>query len=108
MNLEDSRFVCSTNSTGAHLPDVEEDVNVIGNAPDDNPRGIQVSDDRRQVGMDSWSNLVVQKGLPVLSAEDQVRVQLRERLRHGFLLKRGVRIRVNMAFGQTMRLRIFS
>ena len=44
---------------------------------------------------------VVDEGLTILSAEDQVRVELRERLEHGDLLKHGDRVRVNMAFGQT-------
>jgi hypothetical protein len=50
--------------------------------------------------MHARADLIVERGLAVLGAEDQMGVDLGERLRHDQLLKQGIRDGVNMAFGQ--------
>jgi hypothetical protein len=91
-----------------HLPNIEENMNVIGNATHNDPRRFQISNDRGQISMHSRPNRIIQKRLPVLGAKDQMRVKLRKRLRHEFLLMRSTRIEMNMAFGQTFQLRMRS
>lgn len=90
-----------------HLTHIEKNVNVIRNAAHHNPWRIHFPNDRRQVAMHPRPNRFIQNRLTVLRAENQMRAELRERLRHGYL-KQGDRVEVNMAFGQTMRSRNYS
>jgi len=80
---------------------VKQDVNVIGNAANDDPRGIEIADGCCNLSVHACLDSVVEKGLTILGAEDQMCGELRQRLGHGNLLKQGDRVRVNMALGQT-------
>jgi hypothetical protein len=65
-----------------HFAHIEENVNMIGNATNNDPRRIETADNRRQVSMNSRPDFIVKKWFAVLGAEDQMGVELRERLRH--------------------------
>ena len=55
---------------------VEQDMNVICNATDNDERRSHVTQRRRKVTVDTFAYIVLQNRKPILGAEDQMRVQL--------------------------------
>jgi len=65
-----------------HFSQIEQNVDVIGDPADDDKRGIKAPNHCSQIGVDTGLDLVVEKGPPILRAENQVCVHFREGLRH--------------------------
>jgi len=61
-----------------HFAHIEQNVNMIAYSSYDNIRRIEVPNYGRQISMDARSNLFVEKRFPILRAENQMCVQLRE------------------------------
>ena len=53
-------------------------MNVIGDSAYDDIGRIDAANNRCQISMHSWTDLFVEKRLPILRAENQMRIQLRE------------------------------
>ena len=65
-----------------HFAHVEQNVNVIGDSPNDNVRRIEIANHRSKISMNTRSDFVIQEWFAVFCAENQMRIQLGERLRH--------------------------
>ena len=71
------KILCRVNA-----PHVEQDMNVICNATNDNERRSHVTQRRREIAVNAVADVILQEWKPIPRAENQMRVQLRQRLRH--------------------------